>query len=217
MAMDTSEAGPLTPAMAVDEIRRIETLHGALARRTTGLTWMIWGVVAPAVFVTDALATLAAEQGALPFAAFPFLWVPWAALGLLATASLWRSVGLVIPVDRTRCGRAWFLTGAVIVALIAAGILAIRLTGAPVAELAGALAGLGIAAAVLGAAGVNSTAPGDRRLWVAGGALMALVALAGSLLAGGDLVLARAAFAVISPVTSGLVFFGGGLVLVSRA
>ncbi len=217
MAENASQAGLLTPAMAVDEIRRIETLHGALARRTSGLTWMIWGVVAPAVFVTYALATLIGGQGALPFAVYPFLWVPWAALGLLATASLWRSVGLVMPVDRTARGRVGVLAGAVIVGVIAAGIVAIRLTGVPVAELAWALAGLGIASAVLGVAGVASYHPADRRLWVAGGALMALVALAGSLLAGGDLTLARAWFAVLSPVTSGLVFSGGGLVLVSRA
>src|SRR2546430_14643212 len=45
----------LTPQAAVAEIRRIEGLHGALARRASGLTWMIWGIVAPAIFISYAL------------------------------------------------------------------------------------------------------------------------------------------------------------------
>jgi len=42
-------------------------------------------------------------------------------------------------------------------------------------------------------------------------------ALVGSLLLGGDILLARRWFTLISPLTSGLVLFGGGLYLTSRA
>src|SRR3989449_4551472 len=55
MDANLHEGERLTPHAAVAEIRRIEGLHGALARRASGLTWMIWGIVAPAIFVSYAL------------------------------------------------------------------------------------------------------------------------------------------------------------------
>ena len=55
MDANVHEGERLTPHAAVAEIRRIEGLHGALARRASGLTWMIWGIVAPAIFVSYAL------------------------------------------------------------------------------------------------------------------------------------------------------------------
>src|SRR5207245_8825571 len=93
---------------AVAVIRRIEGLHGALARRASGLTWMIWGIVAPAIFISYAL--LGIRVGfpgngngyhAL-WVLFPVLWAPWAAIGSVATATLWPSVGLVITVRSAR-------------------------------------------------------------------------------------------------------------------
>src|SRR2546428_9143884 len=100
---------------------------------------MIWGVVAPAIFVTYSLAGLVVAQDPAAARLFPILWIPWAGLGLLTTASLWRSVGLVIPVDRTRGARQGVATGILIVGFIAAGIGAIGVHGAPISEPAWAL------------------------------------------------------------------------------
>ena len=58
MDANVLEGGGLTPQAAVAEIRRIEGLHGALARRASGLTWMIWGIVAPAIFISYALLSI---------------------------------------------------------------------------------------------------------------------------------------------------------------
>ena len=217
MAATVSESEALSPAKAAEEIRRIGSLHGALARRTAGLTWMIWGVVAPAIFVTYSLAGLVVAQDPAAARLFPFIWIPWAALGLVTTASLWRSVGLVIPVDRTRGARQGIATGVVIVGLIAAGIIVIQLLRGPLSEPAWALMGLGLAGVVVGITGLNSYDSTDRRAWIAGGTIMALIALAGSLLLGGDIAAGRQWFTVISPLTSALVFFGGGLYLTTRA
>src|SRR5207244_3677164 len=117
MDANVHEGERLTAHAAVAEIRRIEGLHGALARRASGLTWMIWGIVAPAIFVSYALLGILVgfpSDGdgyhALRFL-FPALWAPWAAIGLVATATLWRSVGLVISLlfgGDIRQARQWF-------------------------------------------------------------------------------------------------------------
>src|SRR5437899_8264840 len=137
MDANVLEGGGLTPQAAVAEIRRIEGLHGALARRASGLTWMIWGIVAPAIFVSYALLGILVgfpSDGDGSHALrvlFPVLWAPWAAIGLVATATLWRSVGLVIPRRSARM-RAGVLTGAIIVGIIFAGFAAIAVTKVPV-------------------------------------------------------------------------------------
>src|SRR5213594_2592588 len=136
MDANVHEGEGLTPQAAVAEIRRIEGLHGALARRASGLTWMIWGIVAPAIFISYALLTILVGfpgdgngYHAL-WILFPVLWVPWAALGFVATATLWRSVGLVIPRRSTQMREGVF-TGAIIVGIIFAGFAAIAVSGCP--------------------------------------------------------------------------------------
>ena len=96
MDANVHEGERLMPHAAVAEIRRIEGLHGALARRASGLTWMIWGIVAPAIFVSYALLGILVgfpSDGDGYHALrvlFPVLWAPWAAIGLVATATLCR-------------------------------------------------------------------------------------------------------------------------------
>src|SRR2546428_119569 len=87
----------------------------------------------------------------------------------------------------------------------------------PVAEFAWVLMAQGIGVITVGLLGLNCNDATERRLWILGGILLAAVALAGSLLLGGDILLARQWFTLISPLTSGLVLFGGGLYLTSRA
>jgi len=216
MDANVHEGERLTPHAAVAEIRRIEGLHGALARRASGLTWMIWGIVAPANFVSYALlAILVGTYHSLALL-FPLLWIPWAAVGITATATLWRSVGLVIP---RRSAQRWegVLTGAIIVGIVFTGFAAIAVAKVRVAEFAWVLMAQGIGVVTVGLLGLNCNDATERRLWILGGILLAAVALVGSLLLGGDILLARQWFTLISPLTSGLVLFGGGLYLTSRA
>jgi hypothetical protein len=212
------ESEPLTPQRALAEIGRIEALHGALARRTTGLTWMIWGIVAPAIFMTYSFVGAAIIAFDAPVAfLYPILWIPWALLGLGTSGVLWRSVGLVIPVDRLRSLREGLLTGALIVGVIVGGMVLLFHVGFPIPENAMALLGLGAGTTVAGLLGLNSVDATGRRLWVLGGLLLVSIALGGTFLLGGDLALSRRTFSVIAPLAIGLVFFGGGLYLTSRA
>ena len=219
MAAMASEGERLTPQAAAAEIARIEGLHGALARRTAGLVWMVWGIAVPAIFVSYALAFHALLGSGLGGAVLlsPFLWVPWTVLGWLATRGLWHSAALVVPFDRTRLTTNLLVVGVLIVGLIVAGMGIIRTTGVPIAELAWALMAIGIAAAVLGLTGLASNDAAERKMWLASGIGLLLVSLLGSLAFGTDLGLARDGFAVIAPLASGIVFFGGGLHLTSRA
>ena len=219
MGATDSEGGWLTPQAAAEEIRRIESLHGALARRTAGLVWMVWGIVAPAIFMTYSFVFRASPSLGLGSAwwLLPFLWIPWAAMGIVATTTLWHSAALVLPRDRTRARSHILLTGAVIVGLIVVGIAVIHATVAPIAELAWALTAIGIGVTALALLGININDAMERRMWVVGGGLLTLTALVGSVAFVGSLAAARNAFAVISPLASGLVLFGGALYLTSRA
>ncbi|HEX9340248.1 MAG TPA: hypothetical protein VF992_03635 [Thermoplasmata archaeon] len=222
MNAKSHETETLSPRDAVSEIRRIEGLHDALGKRASGLTWMIWGVIAPAIFVSYSLlgivASFPSEVGANHALAplFPLLWMPWAALGLAATATLWRSVGLVLPVRSTRM-REGIVSGVIIVALIFAGFVAIALTRAPIVELAWVLMAQGLGLTVVGLLGLNCNDVTERRLWVLGGILLLVTSLIGSLVLGGDISQARQSFMVISPLASSLVLFGGGVYLTRRA
>ncbi len=218
MGAMASEGERLTPRAAAAEITRIENLHGALARRTAGMAWMVWGIVAPAIFMTYSLVFHAFPgQG---FSGFwwtlPLLWVPWAAMGLVATNTLWHSAALVLPRDRTRSGRQYIVTGAVIVGLIVIGMAVIHFLVAPIAELAWALTAIGIGVTLLAVLGFNINDATERRMWIVGGVLLTAIALVGSLAFVGSLAAARDAFAVISPLASGFILFGGGLYLTSK-
>ncbi len=215
----TSEGERLTPQAAVNEISRIEHLHGALARRTAGMVWMVWGIVAPAIFMTYSFVFHAfpGQDFAGYYWLLPLLWIPWAAMGLVATTTLWRSAALVLPRDRTRSGLGYVATGAVIVGLIVVGMIVIHLLVAPIAELAWALTAIGIGVTLLAILGININDATERRMWLVGGILLVATALVGSLAFVGSLAAARDAFAVISPLASALVMFGGGLYLTSKA
>ncbi len=219
MAAMASEGTRLTPQAAAAEITRIEHLHGALARRTAGMVWMVWGIVAPAIFMTYSFVFHAVPGGSFAgiWWILPLLWIPWAAMGLAATSTLWRSAALVLPRDRTRSGSQYIVTGAVIVGLIVVGMGVIHILVAPIAELAWALTAIGIGVTLLAVLGININDATERRMWIVGGILLVATALLGSLVFVGSLAAARDAFAVISPLASGFVLFGGGLYLTSKA
>ncbi len=183
------------------------------------MAWMVWGIVAPAIFMTYSLVfhAFAGQSFSGFWWVLPLLWIPWAAMGLVATSTLWRSAALVLPRHRTRSGRQYIATGAVIVGLIVVGMIVIHVLVAPIAELAWALTAIGIGVTLLAILGVNINDAAERRMWIVGGVLLTVIALLGSLAFVGSLAAARDAFAIISPLASGVVLFGGGLYLTGKA
>ena len=88
----------LTPQDAARTIAKARSWEAALEGRTAGLTWMIWGIVSPAIFVTYGFAaTLATLAGAQPGWWMGLLWMPWVAMGIVATVALWKTAGLAAP------------------------------------------------------------------------------------------------------------------------
>lgn len=83
----------LTPQEAARVISRAQSWERALQSRTEGVTWMIWALVTPAIFLTYAFASVVAGDGWW----FALLWAPWVAMGSLATAVLWRTAALAHP------------------------------------------------------------------------------------------------------------------------
>lgn len=101
----TRETPELTPGQAFEEVGRALRFEASLRSRTEGLTWIVWGLVSAATFLTfEAVTSL--YYGDTPFtqgAGFeeqraPWwtggLWVPWLIVGILATYALWRSAAL---------------------------------------------------------------------------------------------------------------------------
>ena len=86
-------AETLTPQDAARALEEGSGFVGALAERTAGLTWMIWGIATPGVFLTYAF------FGALDAGGWwlGLAWVPWVLMAILATAMLWRSAALAVP------------------------------------------------------------------------------------------------------------------------
>lgn len=88
----------LTPHDALRALSKAQSWEAALETRTAGLTWMIWGIVSPAIFVTYGFAaTLARLEGADPGWWMSLLWMPWVAMGVIATVYLWKTAGLAAP------------------------------------------------------------------------------------------------------------------------
>lgn len=95
----------------IDEAIRFEE---GLRSRTEGLTWILWGLVNAAIFLSyEAVSTLYYGAGApLATSADPAqqrspwwvggLWVPWIAVGAAATYALWRSAALSSDAVRDR-------------------------------------------------------------------------------------------------------------------
>lgn len=141
----------LTALEAAQVMRDMDRIDERLQARVHGLTWMVWGLVAPAIFMTYAFA--ATRVADLPIDAhvpwFGLLWAPWAVLGLVFTALLWRSVGFVLP-GKGIAGRELALhAGFFLAATIGLVVLAI-VTDLPVYPPTIVLTGIGLVTTVLG-------------------------------------------------------------------
>jgi hypothetical protein len=203
----------LTPRQAAAELHRLEGWQEALARRTSGIAWMIWGLATTGLFVTYDFFAAEWWGSGNPWAlrVFPFLWIPWVVLGAMATRALWRSAALVAPRLDVRRGRAIVL----MIACILAATAGLQLAGVAVAPPGVILAVLGAAYLVQGAGGIGCSAPVERWLRLGSGAVFMLVTAVVTL-AVGDGAAARQVFSVAAPVTTALVLCGTGLYLSSR-
>lgn len=99
-----TETADMTPLEAARVLSAARDYESDLRTRTNGLTWMIWGLVTPGLFLTYAFAAVA---GVPPGWWWSVLWVPWVGAGILTSSALWRSAALTMPSLRTLGWRAF--------------------------------------------------------------------------------------------------------------
>lgn len=200
---------------AAQTIGRLQDVDDALVRRTAGVTWMIWGLVAPAIFVTYAAFGEPIRGSRIAFLE-GFLWAPWTLLGALATSAAWETAGTALPGLRGYDARRAAVGLLVFLVPIFAALAVADLVGAPagVVEDVAVLAGLGGGALAAGATGLVAPDQASRRLFLAGGAFLLAVA-AGSLyvLAGVPLEVAYDLAPAIAAIASAVAFFTPGILL----
>lgn len=95
----------LSASDAAQALSRAATYEGALRQRTEGINLMLWGIVTSAVFVSYAFADVLGA-GELTFST---LWLPWIALGTVASAAVWRSAALSAPKPMLGAPSRWLL------------------------------------------------------------------------------------------------------------
>lgn len=211
MAQESGEGPSLAEAAAT--IDRVEQFDEALRQRTEGIVLMVWGTVMAGLFVSYAYA------GVLYGDAFPWwanqLWLPWVVLGVVITASLWRSVALAVPrFNETR--RHPLL---VLVAWLAgiSAVWALTLVVSPgLNEPTYWLLGIGSLLTLFGAVNLeNRSRPGRRASLAVGAAVLAVaVVLAWQLPS--DPVQGYRVATVVATLASGGIPLLGGLWLVAR-
>lgn len=181
----TTGSTDLDAREAAETIDSLQSVDDALARRTAGVTWMIWGLVAPAIFVTYAAFGSALRGSSLSFLQ-ALLWAPWVLLGSLATWAAWETAGTARPELR---GGTWRLAAGVLLFVLA--ILAAWGVGSVAGVAPGpgedlvVLAGLGGGAIVAGVTGFPAGERPARRLHLASGVFLVLAAGGGMFLLAG--------------------------------
>lgn len=112
------QATPLSPQQAAKALADIGAYEEGLHARAGALTGIVWGLVSGAIFVTYGLAIVAG----LPEWTMGVLWVPWTAVGVLATVALWHLLSLSRRVpSRPRVAAGWLAaTSGTFLAAIAA-------------------------------------------------------------------------------------------------
>lgn len=209
-----SNGEPMTARTAAETIGRLEGVHAALERRTSGLTWMVWGIATPAIFLSYGFAGAAGawEESATTWWA-TFLWVPWVAMGVAATIGLWRSVGLVVPMDHRQGRRGGILFMVLFLGLIFLGFTLRETLDLKLHESAMVLLMVGAANVTIGSFGILCTDRVERALWVGTGAGLAVVALAMTAVFNAD---QHTAATVAAAVAVAVAYFGSGLYQVTR-
>lgn len=159
----------LTPAEAAATLARAAGYEDPLRQRTEGLILMVWGLVTSAMFVTYGLAgVLGAREWV-----FATLWLPWVAVGVVMSGTIWRTACLSRPERMLQAPSRPLLR---VLGLSAAiGVVY------AVAQPDGPTLPLGITGAAwvaLGAANLFRDSQRGRLLWVASGAVLLAAAAA---------------------------------------
>lgn len=106
----------MTPQEAAATIASTTRWEGSLARRVEGLTWMVWGIAMPGMFVSYGFADALGASDLV----MALLWIPWVALANVVTIALWRTAALTARAEiPTRRSKRWLLLGAVYLVVFA--------------------------------------------------------------------------------------------------
>lgn len=131
-----------TPQEAARALAEASRFEDALAERTGGITWMVWGIVTPGIFLTYSF------FGALDAGGWwlGLVWMPWVAAGILTTVMLWRSAALAAPALDTQPSGSFWLRFLGFTALITLVMYLVRPDGpeAPLIVVGALWAGMGI-------------------------------------------------------------------------
>lgn len=162
---------PLTAIQAARALREVGRWSEQLRHRTIALTWMLWGLVAPAIFVTYAWSDAALAPDS-PWTGL--LWLPWALLGVSFTQLLWRSARIEGDEPALTFRELAVHVALFLLATVGAALVVIAL-GLEIAPPAAVLLGLGLLVAMLGAQESLASKRAAGAIQVAGG--LALLAL----------------------------------------
>lgn len=213
----TALAAGLTPQDALQTIARATSFESSLRARTSGITWMVWAFVTAGMFVTYSYAGLRYGED------FPLwatqLWIPWVLLGAIATRVIWKSAALAVPVlAKEARGKQGLKYGLLFFTIFFVGFFVTEeLLKTTVVEPAIMMGLFGITVLTMGTTGFFCPSRLERGLALAGGLLLVvLTAVALVALRGTNEAVAYEVFGVLGPITSGLVYFLIGLILVVR-
>ncbi|HWH09029.1 MAG TPA: hypothetical protein VNX21_07495 [Candidatus Thermoplasmatota archaeon] len=200
----------LTPQEAVRALTKAQSWEASLLSRTAGLTWMVWGIATPATFLTYAfVAVLGDLQGFdVPWWVWNLLWVPWVAMGVATTVSLWRSAALAVPDLDSPRDRRHAMVGGIVSSLLMFG--AFLLLQPPSAVLP-----LGAIGAMWALMAIANVWRADRHSRVVGVVVGVTLIASAALMA--LLRLGVEASGILSIVVAGVVPFAAGLWHLARA
>lgn len=195
--MQTTETLTLTPQEAAQVFADARRWQQSLGQRTEGITWMVWGAITPAIFMTLGFMT----SLKLPAWAVVVGWTSWVLVGYLITFAIWRSAALARHADvRAPNLQAYLVKSLAIVALV----LLLHFVIQP-QTMAGPMSLIGIGWIAMGLFATRISQLG-RRVSVSAGGLVLLSALILELLAPPMLatMLAGSALIGLIPLLAGL-------------
>lgn len=91
---------PLTVPGALKTLQNLEGLEIGVYQRTEGTTWIVWGLVTAGIFFTYSTFAQGLDGEFAWYLAF--LWVPWIAAGLVASAFMWNAAHVKAPPPEVR-------------------------------------------------------------------------------------------------------------------
>lgn len=199
---------------AIAEIRQLEGRRSTLEARTAGIEWIVWGLAMTAMFLTYDFFGVLSDHDPSVADAFPYLWIPWIGIGLLATHFLWRSVALESHRHGNR--RRFQITAALTLLTSAIGGVLIAWFDVYVPAPGIILGIIGLAYVLQGVVGFACVDRFERGLRIVVGALFVLAVAWVTILAGGGRS-ALIVLGVVAPLSTLLALTGAGAFLSWRS